>query len=110
MTVGTIVHELLQRTLRNKLVNMPDIVAAGRELLNSKDMAQTLYACKMSRVEAAKEVEPFYPKIYDFIKNHVHLPSKVNEDYIYYRSHTISDALFSEIHSHKDGHTNFRDN
>lgn len=103
-------HELLQRTLRNKLVDLPDIVAAGRKLLNSKDMAQTLYACKMSRVEAAKEVEPFYPRIYDFIKNHVHLSSKVNADYIYCHSHMIIAALFSETHSHKDGHTNFRDN
>ncbi|XP_021710497.1 DNA replication ATP-dependent helicase/nuclease DNA2 isoform X2 [Aedes aegypti] len=73
MTVGTIVHEVLQKTLRNKLTDLSDIVAAGQELLNSEGMAHVLYACKMSRQEAMKEIESFYPKIHDFIKNHVHL-------------------------------------
>ncbi|KXJ71308.1 hypothetical protein RP20_CCG020869 [Aedes albopictus] len=73
MTVGTIVHELLQKTLGNKIKDMAGIVAAGQELLKSEDMAHVLYACKMSRIEAAKEIEPFYPKIHDFIRNHVHL-------------------------------------
>lgn len=78
MTVGTIVHELLQKCLRNKLNDMADIVAVGREFLNSKDMARMLYACKMSRVEAAKEVEQFYSRIHDFIKNHVHVSYEVS--------------------------------
>lgn len=76
MTIGTIVHELLQRTLRNELIEMVDIVDAGSELLSSKNMAQTLFACKMSREEAEKEVEPFYSRIHDFIKNHVQLSSE----------------------------------
>lgn len=77
MTVGTIVHEVLQKTLRNKLTDLSDIVAAGQELLNSEGMAHVLYACKMSRQEAMKEIESFYPKIHDFIKNHVHLAVEV---------------------------------
>lgn len=92
MMIGTIVHELLQKILRNKSSEMVDIVATGGEYLNSKEMARMLYGCKTSKADATKEVETFYPKIYDFIKNHVvtsnlHQSTKKSEPQI----HAIKD-------------------
>ncbi|XP_058462703.1 DNA replication ATP-dependent helicase/nuclease DNA2 isoform X2 [Malaya genurostris] len=85
MTIGTIVHELLQKTLRNKLTNIEDIVQLGKEYINSKEMVNMLYACQMSKSEAAKEIEPFYTKIHDFLKKHVY---------------NQSSSFKSEIHIH----------
>ncbi|XP_055531972.1 DNA replication ATP-dependent helicase/nuclease DNA2 isoform X2 [Wyeomyia smithii] len=89
MTVGTIVHALLQKALRNNLSTLNDVTKMGQEYINSKEMVTTLYACKMSRAEAANEIEIFYPKIYEFIKNHIS----------YQRSSTKSDL---QIYAIKD--------
>ncbi|XP_058833194.1 DNA replication ATP-dependent helicase/nuclease DNA2 isoform X2 [Topomyia yanbarensis] len=89
MTIGTIIHALLQKTLRNKITDIMDIIQLGEEYINSKEMASTLFACQMSRAEAAKEVEQFYPKIHDFLKKHFHnQPSSYKSDL---QIHSIKD-------------------
>ncbi|XP_055599128.1 DNA replication ATP-dependent helicase/nuclease DNA2 [Uranotaenia lowii] len=76
MTIGTIVHALLQKTLKNRCTELEDINMIGREYLNSPEMVHMLYAAKMTKVDAAKEMEQFYPKIHDFIINHLVIPGK----------------------------------
>ncbi|XP_053686253.1 DNA replication ATP-dependent helicase/nuclease DNA2, partial [Sabethes cyaneus] len=71
MTVGTIVHALLQKALRDNLSTLNDVIKMGREYINSKEMVSTLYACNMTGTEASNEIEKFYPKIYEFVKNHI---------------------------------------
>ncbi|KAL1386056.1 hypothetical protein pipiens_012889 [Culex pipiens pipiens] len=78
MMIGTIVHELLQRTLRNKLTDMSDIVSLGKTYLASNEMAHMLYGCSMTKADAIKEIEPFYAKIHSFVTKHFasQLPKK----------------------------------
>ncbi|XP_055625304.1 DNA replication ATP-dependent helicase/nuclease DNA2-like [Toxorhynchites rutilus septentrionalis] len=71
MTVGTIIHELLQKILRDQLTSIDDIKMLGKKYVNSKEIAHMLYACEMSQADASKELEQFYPKIFDFLRKHV---------------------------------------
>lgn len=80
MMIGTIVHELLQRTLRNKVTEMADIVSIGRAYLASNEMARMLYACNMTKIDALKEIDPFYAKIHNFVTKHFN-PQSTNKTF-----------------------------
>lgn len=71
MTVGSIIHELLQLVLRRKLKTLDEIRAVVEEMLNDPKMAFTLYASQMSSGEARGELEKFVDKIYNFVQRFV---------------------------------------
>lgn len=83
MTVGSIVHELLQIVLRRKLKTIEEIRAASDELLNDPQMGLTLYASQMASEEARSEIEKFVDKIHAFVERYVNgcidATAKVNE-------------------------------
>lgn len=82
MTVGSIVHELLQLVLRRKLKTLEEIRAVSDELLSDPQMAFTLYASQMASNEARAEIDKFLDKIYNFVQRfingHVDPTAKVN--------------------------------
>lgn len=71
MTVGSIVHELLQLVLRRKLKTLEEIRAVSEELLSDQQMAFTLYASQMASNEARVEVDKFIDKIHTFVERFV---------------------------------------
>lgn len=84
MTVGSMVHELLQLVLRRKLKTMEEIRAVSDELLSDPQMASTLYASQMASDEARAEIDKFLEKIHDFVgrfvngQGHVDSTAKVD--------------------------------
>lgn len=71
MTVGSIVHELLQLVLRRNLKTLEEIRAVSVELLSDPQMAHTLYASQMSSDEARGEIDKFVDKIHAFVERFV---------------------------------------
>lgn len=71
MTVGSIVHELLQLVLRRNLKTLDEIRAVSDELLADPQMAHTLYASQMSSNEARGEIDKFVDKIHAFVERFV---------------------------------------
>lgn len=67
MTVGSIIHELLQIVLQRKLTTLAQIREVVEEMLMSQQMAFTLYASQMTATEAYDEVKKFEDKILDFV-------------------------------------------
>lgn len=78
MTVGSIIHELLQIVLQRKLTTLSDIKSVTEELLMSQQMAFTLYACQMTSAEAFEEVIKFQEKIVDFVDKYLTGSKAVN--------------------------------
>lgn len=71
MTIGSIIHELLQIVLQRKLKTLEDIRAVTEEMLMSQQMAFTLFACQMTAAEAYEEVNKFQEKIVDFVEKYL---------------------------------------
>lgn len=71
MTIGSIVHELLQVVLRRKLTTLEEVKAASDQLLADNSMAFTLYTSQMNSDEARKEIGFFLDKIHLFVEQYV---------------------------------------
>lgn len=71
MTVGSIVHELFQIILRQRLTTREQIEAASEKMLCDGGMAYTLYASNMNSAEARSEFKNFLDKIYDFMQRYI---------------------------------------
>lgn len=71
MTVGSIVHELFQIVLRQRLTTREQIEAASEKMLCDGGMAYTLYASNMNSAEARSEFKNFLDKIYDFMQRYI---------------------------------------
>lgn len=67
MTVGSIVHELLQIVLQRRITTFKEVEAVVEEMLMSQKMAFTLYSSQMSTAEAYEEVNKFKDKIVEFV-------------------------------------------
>lgn len=71
MIVGSIVHELFQIALRQRLTTREQIKAASEKMLENDEMSHTLYSSEMTSVEARKEFDGFLDKIYDFMQRYI---------------------------------------
>lgn len=70
MHVGSIVHEIIQKAMKDNLTTKNEIRRAGNEILNHTDMIQLLYACKTSPEELRNEIEPFIDRIHHFMQQY----------------------------------------
>lgn len=68
MTVGSIVHELLQIVLRRRLRTLTEIEEASEELLKDPTIVFSLYASEMGNDDARVEVNKFHEKIFNFVE------------------------------------------
>lgn len=71
MVIGSIIHELLQVVLGQKLSSYEEILNASRQLLKSPDKLYTLYASKMTEAEVYQEAEKFIPNIVRFVEEYI---------------------------------------
>ena len=71
MLIGTLVHELLQESLRQDLRTTEAINAQLEKCLCQGPILKSLLALNMSQMEMRKEVEPFLPHIKYFTEKYV---------------------------------------
>lgn len=71
MTVGSIVHELFQIALRQRLTTREQIKAASEKMLTNEQMSYTLYSSSMTSAETRKEFDGFLDKIYNFMQRYI---------------------------------------
>lgn len=89
MTIGSIVHELLQIVLQRKLTTLAQIRDVVEEMLMSQQMAFTLYASQMTAAEAYDEVKKFEDKILEFVEKYLIGNNVLNGNKVNY-SHQIT--------------------
>ncbi|XP_055678410.1 DNA replication ATP-dependent helicase/nuclease DNA2 [Lutzomyia longipalpis] len=72
MAVGTMVHELLQICLKNKLDTREQIMEACRNMLQNQRTIFTMYSACLKKGYAEKEMYDFVPKIHQFMQRYIH--------------------------------------
>lgn len=71
MLIGTLVHELVQESLKNGLRSKSDLAEQLEKCLQDNNIVKSLSMLKMTLEEMRKEVEPFLPHILFFIEKYV---------------------------------------
>ena len=71
MLIGTLVHELLQESLRNGLRSQKEVQQQLETCLQQSSTLKSLLGLTMSQDEIRKEVEPFLPHIVFFVETYV---------------------------------------
>ena len=93
MLIGTLVHELLQESLRNGLRSQKEVQQQLETCLQQSYTLKSLMGLTMSQDEIRKEVEPFLPHIVFFVETYV--LGKANKvPFIYYISTFTAQNLF----------------
>lgn len=71
MNIGTLVHEMLQTILRKKVTTIQGIQQVCNDIIKSPQTVYSLYSCKMTEEEIQKEIQPFVPKLFNFVQRYV---------------------------------------
>lgn len=71
MTIGSIVHDLLQTVLKRKLTKLEEIKHVINTILRSQQIIYDLYACDMTVDEAREEIEKYLDNIVKFINEYI---------------------------------------
>ncbi|XP_018404241.1 PREDICTED: DNA replication ATP-dependent helicase/nuclease DNA2 [Cyphomyrmex costatus] len=71
MTVGSLVHQWLQKALRENICALSDVIKLLDDILRSKDTLDYLYASEMSLVDCRKRMMEYAPKIFNFIQHYI---------------------------------------
>ncbi|KAH8416516.1 hypothetical protein KR222_006911 [Zaprionus bogoriensis] len=71
MIVGTLVHELLQTVLAQRLRSHAQVQDALQQMLTSSSLAQQLYAGQLSRAEIELQLQQFVQPIVDFVAQYL---------------------------------------
>nr|XP_050867818.1 DNA replication ATP-dependent helicase/nuclease DNA2 [Vespula vulgaris] len=72
LTIGKIVHKLLQKSLTENIYKLSDITKMAEDELQSKDTIFMLYSTQSSFEKCKEEVFSYVPKISEFIQHYVH--------------------------------------
>ena len=70
MFIGTLVHELLQESLKAKVHSVQGVRTVLEEVLSRKAIRQDLLILEMTESDLRMEVEPFLPHIEFFAKRY----------------------------------------
>ncbi|XP_034118668.1 DNA replication ATP-dependent helicase/nuclease DNA2 [Drosophila albomicans] len=71
MIVGTLVHELLQTVLAQRLRSHQQVLAALQQLLESTSLAQLLYGSQLSQAEIELQLHKFVEPIVAFVAQYI---------------------------------------
>ena len=70
MHVGSIVHEIIQKAMKDNLTTLKEVKRASEEVLNHADIIQLLYACKISPEDLKSQIDPFINRIFNFMQQY----------------------------------------
>lgn len=71
MMVGTIIHEILESVLKQKLKTLAEIKSYCQDYMHTPAVNYMLYSSGCSREKLSEEVSRFVPKIFTFIDRYV---------------------------------------
>ncbi|XP_015518231.1 DNA replication ATP-dependent helicase/nuclease DNA2 isoform X1 [Neodiprion lecontei] len=71
MVIGSLVHELFQKVLKEKIYTKPGITKLLKDLIKSHNTASMLYSAGMAMETCEKEMLPFVPKIFHFTERYI---------------------------------------
>ncbi|XP_011868941.1 PREDICTED: DNA replication ATP-dependent helicase/nuclease DNA2 isoform X2 [Vollenhovia emeryi] len=71
MTVGSLVHQWLQKALRENVCALSDVIKLLDDILRAKDTLDYLYASELSLVDCRKRMMEYAPRIFEFIQHYV---------------------------------------
>ncbi|XP_070525896.1 DNA replication ATP-dependent helicase/nuclease DNA2 isoform X2 [Cardiocondyla obscurior] len=71
MTVGSLVHEWLQKALQENIFALSDVIKLLDNILQSKDTISYLYASDLSLVDCRKRMMEYAPRIFEFIQHYI---------------------------------------
>lgn len=71
MTVGSLVHQWLQKALRENVHALSDVIKLLDDLLRSRDTIDYLYASELTLADCRKRMMEYAPRIFEFIQHYV---------------------------------------
>lgn len=71
MTVGSLVHQWLQKALRENVHTLSDVIKLLDDMLRSKDTIEYLYASELSLADCRKRMMEYAPRIFEFIQHYI---------------------------------------
>ncbi|RLU18862.1 hypothetical protein DMN91_009220 [Ooceraea biroi] len=71
MTVGSLVHQWLQKALRENVHALSDVIKLLDDILRSKDTIDYLYASEMTLADCRKRMMEYAPRIFEFIQHYI---------------------------------------
>jgi DNA replication ATP-dependent helicase Dna2 len=71
MHVGSIVHEILQKSIKENFTSMQEIKNVASDILSSAEIVQMLYSCNASMNQLENDLEPYLVRIFEFIEKFI---------------------------------------
>lgn len=71
MTVGSLVHQWLQKALRENIYALSDVIKLLDDMLQSKSTIDYLYASELSLADCRKRMMEYAPRIFEFIQHYI---------------------------------------
>lgn len=71
MSVGSLVHQWLQKALRENICALSDVIKLLDNILQSKDTLDYLYASELSLMDCRKRMIEYAPRIFEFIQHYI---------------------------------------
>nr|XP_012226451.1 PREDICTED: DNA replication ATP-dependent helicase/nuclease DNA2 [Linepithema humile] len=71
MTIGSLVHQWLQKALRENVYTLSDVIKLLDDILQSKDTIDYLYASEMSLTDCRKRMMEYARRIIEFIQHYI---------------------------------------
>lgn len=80
MTVGLLVHNILQEVLMKKIETLPAIMEIYEKIISTFDAISLMFQCNMTTKQCRDSVEPYIPQIYKFIQRYMKGVREPNSD------------------------------
>lgn len=71
MTVGSLVHQWLQKALRENIYALSDVIKLLDDMLQSKNTIDYLYSSELSLADCRKRMMEYAPRIFEFIQHYI---------------------------------------
>ncbi|EFN73136.1 DNA2-like helicase [Camponotus floridanus] len=71
MTVGSLVHQWLQKALRENICALSDVIKLLDDMLQSKSTIDYLYSSELSLADCRKRMMEYAPRIFEFIQHYI---------------------------------------
>lgn len=71
MTVGSLVHQWLQKALRQNARTLSDVIKLLDEMLRSRDMIEYLYGSDLSLADCRERMMEYASRIFEFIQHYI---------------------------------------
>ncbi|XP_020290198.1 DNA replication ATP-dependent helicase/nuclease DNA2 [Pseudomyrmex gracilis] len=71
MTVGSLIHQWMQKALRENVHTLSGVIKLMDDMLGSKDTIEYLYTSELSLKDCRKRMMEYAPRIFEFIQHYI---------------------------------------